>query len=53
MGTKGLMTAVTLYQAGTLTFTQAANRTGATPESFARAIKQYEPAEQHNRLKIN
>lgn len=42
MGTNGLMTAVTLYQSGTLTLPQAAKRTGVTPESFAQAVKRYD-----------
>ena len=53
MGTKGLMTAVTLYQSGTLTFTQAAKRTGATPESFAQAIKRYNIPHHSERLASN
>jgi hypothetical protein len=41
MATKGLMTALTLYRCGTLTFTQAATRAGQNAESFARALEQY------------
>jgi len=41
MATNGLMTALTLYRCGTLTFRQAATRAGQTDDAFARTLAQY------------
>ncbi|TQQ80847.1 hypothetical protein EGH24_06715 [Halonotius terrestris] len=41
MATKGLLTALTLYRCGTLTFAQAATRAGQNAEAFARTLKQH------------
>jgi len=41
MATKGLLTALTLYRCGTLTFRQAAIRAGQTDDAFARTLAQY------------
>ncbi|ATW89880.1 uncharacterized protein UPF0175 [Halohasta litchfieldiae] len=41
MATNGLMTALTLYRCGTLTFKQAATRAGQTDDTFARTLAQY------------
>ena len=41
MATKGLLTALTLYRCGTLTFKQAATRAGQPDDVFARTLAQY------------
>ena len=41
MATKGLLTALTLYRCGTLTFGQAATRAGQTDDAFARILADY------------
>ena len=49
MATNGLMTALTLYRCGTLTFKQAAIRAGQTDDVFARTLSQYGiPTPTHN-----
>ncbi|MFO7834408.1 MAG: UPF0175 family protein [Halohasta sp.] len=41
MATNGLLTALTLYRCGTLTFGQAATRAGQTHDAFARTLADY------------
>jgi len=41
MATKGLLTAMTLYRCGTLTFRQAATHAGQTDDVFAQTLSQY------------
>ena len=45
MATDSLMIALTLYRCGTLTFTQAATRSGQSPEAFARVLDRFDVAD--------